>query len=189
MAHSAGCTELLSHILSLRHPSLVLCHSFCPVFFSLIPLCLLHNCLWAHGIDSSVAENMEAVCGHILSSSCAYTGFFSVFTLCLPGSEEKCLVPIKATGVFVMSSYPNISSRLLLHLHILAFITFPSCLSCSHLKHGQTKNKTKELNSSLCHIFFLDPVFFSWHITMYLEGIVCSSCFPMLIFHSLDCWS
>lgn len=60
MTKSAGCTELLSHALSLGHPSLVLCS--CTPFFSLSHLCLSHNCLWAVSLDSSVIENMETLC-------------------------------------------------------------------------------------------------------------------------------
>lgn len=130
MTSSAGRTELLSHTLSLRHPSLVLCHCFCASFFSLSHLCLLHNCLWADGLDSSVTENMEALC-------CSHPQLFTrlyVFPLCLHFLSPRLRgeVPRSHQGSFLYWSFCDAFPSLwnvILTFPLVCSFTSPFCHS------------------------------------------------------------
>lgn len=149
--NSAGHTELLSHTLSLHHPSLVLWYGFCTLFLSLSHLCLLHNCLGADGLDSSITENMEALCVHIQAFH-ALKHFSSLSLLSVSQAQRSASFPSRLICLLEflwclptpLGCYSSISSCLLLYLHILSFITFPSCLSCFHLKDGQISKKQNQ---------------------------------------------
>lgn len=144
MTYSTGLiTDLPRHILSLGHPSLVLSHSICPLFFSSSHLCLCHNCLWlwADGLASSVTENMEALCcSHPQLSMFKYM-LLHLHLLFSRLGGRQCPAPIKAslsTGVLVTVSlslwdtaFPLVCCSISTFCHSLLFLPHRNtCLRC-----------------------------------------------------------